>query len=355
VRRDAILRETWRDIVTGTARTATFALVFGFLVLAVVAADQAQVRRLVDEASEYREAGASILTLTAEGRIQGTACEDLATVPGVRAAGALAQEEEGLRVSTLPQSPMTLYSVTPGFPDVLGAETDGNGIVLSADAATSAGRAAGQSLPTTEGTTRVAGSYPYPPDGRRVGFGYAALDVTSSERLFDECWVDAWPLDDRLQPLLLTAVQPRADADADVQFSRLNTTLGTSFDGARAFEERLTSMVWAAGAVGALVVGFVSVRIRRVAIASALHTRVPRGSLAAILALETAAWVVPVAIVAVGATSVFAATAVGADRETTLLLTGRVLAPGVVSAFAGAALAFVTTRERHLFRYVKDR
>ncbi|RWZ55371.1 hypothetical protein ELQ92_15230 [Labedella populi] len=150
-------------------------------------------------------------------------------------------------------------------------------------------------------------------------------------------------------------MQPRADADADVQYSRLNTTLGTSFDGARAFEQRLTSMAWVAGAAGALVVGFVSVRIRRVAIASALHTRVPRGSLAAVLALETAAWVIPVAIVAVGATSVFAASGAAADRATTLLLTGRVVAPAVVWAFTGAALAFITTRERHLFRYVKDR
>lgn len=355
MKRRAILREAWRDTITGTARTATFALVLGFLVLGTVAADQAQVRRLVDDAARYREAGASILTITAEGRIRGDACDNLEALPGVSAAGALTQEEDGLRVSTLPQSPMTLYSVTPGFPAVLSAETDGNGVVLSADAMASAGRTPGDSLPTSDGTTRIAGTYAYPADGRRVGFGYAALDVTASERLFDECWVDAWPLDEHVQPLLLTAVQPRADADADVQLSRLNTTLGTSFDGAGAFAERLTSMVWAVAAGGALVIGFVSVRMRRVALASALHTRVPRSSLAAILTIETAAWVVPVAVVAVGATTVFAATGAAADRGTILLLSGRVLAPAVASAFVGAALGFATTRERHLFRYVRDR
>lgn len=355
MRAAAILREAWRDIVTGTTRTATFALAFGVIVAGAAAADQLTVRRLVDEAGQYRASGASIVTITAEGRVRGEACEALGHLPGVRAAGALRQEDDGLRLAALPQSPLTLYTVTPHLPDVLWAASDGNGLVLSADAAAASGRRAGDAVITAEGTSRVAGVYDYPADGRRVGFGYAALDVSAGPELYDECWVDAWPLDERIDALLLTVAQPSADADADVQLSRVNTTLGATFDGASAFSGRLTADAWLVALTGSLVVGYVSVRVRRVALASALHTRVPRRSLGAILALETCSWVVPVAIVVVSATSVFATTGPPEDRGTTFVLTLRVLAPAIAAAAVGATTAFIATRERHLFRYVKDR
>ena len=351
----AILREAWRDLVTGTTRVATFALAFAVLVVGMCAADQLTVRRLVDEAAQYRAAGASVVTIAAEGRIRGDACEALGDLPGVRAAGALRQEADGLRLSTLPQSPLTHYLVTPHLPEVLSARSDGNGLVLSADAATAVGRTVGDPVETLDGTSRIAGVYPYPSDGRRVGFGYAALDVSGAGGLYDECWVDSWPLDDHIEALLLTTVQPNADADADVQLSRLNTTLGTAFDGATSFHDRLTTDGWLGAAAVAAVIGYVSVRVRRVAIASALHTRVPRRSLVAIVALETAAWVLPVAALATAATLVFAATGAPEDRATTLLLSARVVAPAVAAAALGAVVALGLTRERHLFRYVKDR
>ncbi len=358
MRWSAIRREAWRDVVTGTARVGVLALVFGVVVGGLVVADQSAVRSLVDEAERYRAAGGSVVTITAEGRVRGEACEALGSLPGVRAAGALRQEDDGLRLATLPQSPLTLYSVTPHLPEVLSAATDGNGLVLSEDAAVSAGRTTGGALETTDGTTRLAGVYRYPSDGRRVGFGYAALDVVppdTSAALFDECWVDAWPVDERIEPLLLTALDPSSDADADVQLSRLNATLGVSFDGSTAFRDRLTSGAWGAAAAASAVIGFVSVRLRRIAVASALHTRVPRSALGAVLALETAAWVVPVLVAAFGVTAVAAALGPPGDRATTLLLTARIVAPSAVAVFLGAGAALALTRERHLFRYVKDR
>ncbi|RUR01108.1 hypothetical protein [Labedella endophytica] len=355
MRRGAILREAWRDIVSGTTRVGAFALVFGVLVTGLAAADQLTVRRIVDEAARYQSSGASVITIAAEGRVRGDACEALDALPGVRAAGALRQEPDGLRLATLPQSPVTLYTVTPHLSDVLRSSSDGNGIVLSADAVSASGRRVGDSIVTAAGTSRVAGVYPYPADGRRIGFGYAALDVSSSATLFDECWVDAWPPDEHLEALLLTAVQPSAAGDADVQLSRLNTTLGTTFDGVASFEERLTAHGWLVAIVAGLAIGFVSIRIRRVALASALHTRVPRTSLAAIVALETGAWVGPVVVVALAATAVLAATGDPSDRGTTLLLSARVVVPGAAAAFSGSTIALAVTRERHLFRYVKDR
>jgi hypothetical protein len=223
-------------------------------------------------------------------------------------------------------------------------------------AVAAAGRSLGDTLATAAGRTRVAGSYAYPADGRRIGFGYAALDVTRvDDAFFDECWVEAWPIDDHVEALLLTVVRPEAEDDADLELSRLNTTLGTTFDGAAVFDSRATSTAWAVAAGAALTIGYLSVRIRRVAIASALHTRVPRGALAAILALETAAWVLPVVVIAAAATAVFAATGEEADRNVTFLLTARIVAPAVTASVMGAGIAFLTTRERHLFRYVKDR
>ena len=84
----SITREAYRDTRSGTARAGTFGLVLALLLLALAAADLLAVRVITDAAERFRTSGASIVTLTAPDRIDGAACDALADIRGIRAAGA---------------------------------------------------------------------------------------------------------------------------------------------------------------------------------------------------------------------------------------------------------------------------
>jgi hypothetical protein len=210
----AIAREAWRNILSGTTRTLTFALVLGAVTVTLLCADQFAIRQIVDDANHFRASGASTLTLAAERKIDGAACESLNSLDGVTAAGAMRNVEPGIRASALPSSPIALTEVTAGFPRILTNEpVPGAGAILSSEAADTLGLSRGDTLETTHGATTVAGTFEYPDDGRRRGLGYAALVVTSSDDVFDECWVDAWPTMPNLAAVLLTTLTPSGPTD----------------------------------------------------------------------------------------------------------------------------------------------
>src|SRR6478609_8040471 len=88
VKLQAILREVWRDIASGTARTRGFALVAAVIVASSAAADLFAVHQLAEQAREFHRSGASTSILTMGAAIDGERCDSLARMPGVRAAGA---------------------------------------------------------------------------------------------------------------------------------------------------------------------------------------------------------------------------------------------------------------------------
>lgn len=356
MRISAILREVGRNIASGTARVVTFALLLGALSAGLTMADLTAVRALTDAAARYTASGASVATLTATGRIDGLACEALATIPGVRAAGALRSTEHGITPAALPSSAIPVMEVTPGFPRVVHAShTADTGVVISQQVRDALALEAGHPIVTTTGTAAVAGTYAYPDDGRRAGYGYAALVPVPADDAFDECWVDIWPTSQQT-PVLLQTTLRSASIDAELPaLSQLNTSLGREFDGARAFDERLTRFVPAIALVLGAGLGFVATRIRRVQHASALHAGMARPDLVAIAGLEVICWTAPAIVFSGAVVAVFAATGPAGDMVVATTLGARIAPFAVAGAFAGTLAALVTTRERHLFHYVKDR
>ena len=121
----AILREAWRNVTTGTAHVVAFTLLFTAATAGIAVLDLLAVRQITSAAYEYQNSGASVLTLVAEGRIDGVACAALSRLPGVRSAGALRAVNSDLIPAALPASGIPAFDVTPGVAE--GAARAGHG------------------------------------------------------------------------------------------------------------------------------------------------------------------------------------------------------------------------------------
>lgn len=354
----ALAREVLRNILTGTARVTVFGVALALVSSGLALADLASVRALEQQARAFQDAGASIITLVAPGRIDGRVCESLATLDGVRAAGAIRESKEQVRALALPGAPLQTKDVTVGFPALLTRnDPTGAGVVLVRNAADQLGLAPGDTLHTSSGEVRVAGVFDYPDDGRRTGLGYAALLPTVDAKPFDECWVDAWPAVPALPALIMTTVTPSTGArdEEAPALGQLNTRLGAALDGPTLFAARVTASVPLVALAAGLALGFLSVRLRRMQLASALHSRVRRSDLHLQVVLETGAWVLPAFAVGLAVCGFAVALGDPADHLTNAALALRVPVTCAAAALAGATLALTATRERHLFRYFKDR
>ena len=80
------------------------------------------------------------------------------------------------------------------------AKADVSGVWVPRDVAKDFRLAVGSALRTREGTTRVAGVFDWPNDGRDTRFAYAFIvPVSASASTFDECWVKRWPADGQME------------------------------------------------------------------------------------------------------------------------------------------------------------
>ncbi len=353
----AVLREVGRDIASGTARFGTFGALLALVVGALVLTDAATVAQQVSAAETFRSAGAATEVLTAEGRVDPAACDALADVPGVAAAGALRSAGGKVRISALPDAPVPAYDVSPGFARVLGSEDAGrSGVLLARELADALGASAGDTVATERGAVPIASVFDYPADGRRPGFGYAVLSVMSDRGPFDECWTSAWPQLTNLRGLLLTTLAPGGGGgDERPQVAQLNASLGSTFTGNAAFLSRPTGLATPAAAAIGAALGFLSVRLRRLQLASALHAGIARTDVLAIHLLETASWAIAATAIGLGTAAATTQLVPGADQRALLLTVAGIPLAAAAGVLVGAAAAGLTASERQLFRYFKDR
>lgn len=349
----ALLREIARNITSGTTRLGALVLVASLALTLVVLADVITISRTVQDAREYRDSGAAVMTLALPGRIDGRSCEALAEIPDVAAAGAMRAEGK-VSAATLPGEPLDHYVTTPTFARVLGADDRGVGVYVSADVESSLGSGP---LPIAERTVPIRGSYPYPADGRRAGFGWAVLSPTSADGIFDECWVLAWPQRSDLRQLLLATVTPAQGAASteQPQVSQLNTSHGMTFAGLAGYQNRITQ--YASGLavlVGALMAA-AAVWFRRVEIASNLHAGAQRGILLLQHLIEGVAWAVPAVAAAWMVGFVVAALNAPTELSSLAVRSLEIALAFAIGSLAGTALGFALVREGRLWRYVKGR
>jgi hypothetical protein len=135
----------------------------------------------------------------------------------------------------------------------------------------------------------------------------------------------------------------------------VNRSLGATYDANALYQSRPTRFALVACAAVGLVLGYVSVRRRRLEHAGALHAGQTRSAQVATSTLETVVWAAvgtAVSVVALRAVII----RVGAADLTAVFDVG-VRGPllGALCAVVGSMLAACLVRERHLFRYFKDR
>ena len=358
MRADAIVREATKDVLTGTARVLTLGLVYVCLIGILLLHELTSVIDLLDAADDYQARGANVHVVTAEGRIDGAACEALSADFGVDSAAVRALPGQ-LRVNIMQNVPLSQYAATPGIAAVLGVTATNGGPtpsgafvgspVLNEFGATTR-------LATNAGDIDIAGVYSYPDDGRREGYGYAVmLPEPVGEVAYDECWVRSWPEPANLNAMLSSVVLPAATADeGGPEFVQLNPSLGSSFDGASMFADRLSRFDGVAAVVFGAVLGFFAVRARRLELASARHAGVSTSALLRIQLLQHGVWLLLATAVLISFTLVAATT--HSDSLGSLLGLGlRVILLGVPGAVAGITIAVVSIREHALFAFFKER
>ncbi|MBN8882011.1 MAG: hypothetical protein J0H73_06820 [Salana multivorans] len=359
MRLEAILREARAGLASATARVAAVLGAALVLVLVTTGIDRLVTAQSVDRAFEFQARGGAVQVVSAPGGIDGSRCEGLSRLDGVSSAGALSHLD-GRRASAavLPDAPFALPRVTPAFVDVLGGRRPSAvGIVLSAELADATELVPGDALHlVVGGSTRpsptVVAILDVPADVHRAGLGYSALDVAPSSGVFDECWVEVWPPDPNLRPMLFLSVSQGASSEAPV-IEQLVPRLGDGTAIAGAYGERITRGAPALLLTGALALGFFSVRLRRTELSSARHAGVSAVDVLAVVLAETMVWASSVGLLAVAcSTAVMASVDQLANGARAGLVDAAVLVLGVI---VGATAGCLTVRERDFARYSRDR
>lgn len=360
MRARSVVSEAARNLATGTTRAALLALALASIVGALAYVDVRAAVDVLQGAAEYRASGSSVVVLEVPQGIDGTRCDALASASGVVAAGAIRQGEP-VRALAMPSSQVTVWEATPGVVNLV-ADTGGDiaatapgagGLWYSRDLAQALGARPGRPIETTAGTAATAGVYTWPDDGRTRTLGYAAMAPVAPTGVFDQCWVHAWPMDVNTAGLVYSAIDP-AKADQAI-VSRLNTALGADYDAPGLLSRRPTVYApWAAAVVG-FVLGYLAIRLRRLEFAAALHARVRKAHLAWQQTLEAIAWVAAGAAIAAAAVARAATTANPDPSDYAFLLGARTILAGSAAVLLGTLAGVAATRERHLFRYFKNR
>lgn len=355
MRASAIVGEAWRNLATGTARAGVLGLVTAVLTGALALLDVSAVVALQRQATDFREAGASVNVLAAEKQVSGQGCEALARVAGVRSAGAL-RTRPALTLSASPRSPLPAYEGTPALAAVLNlGGTTGLGVWVSRDLADRLAVRVGDRLPTTEGELTVAAIFDYPADGRDQRLVDAVVVPVASGAAFDECWATVWPSSKAATDLMRSALLPTTGVAKPASLALLNNGLGPSFDGATLLAGRPTGPLGFLGAGLTVVLGFVAARLRRLEFASALHAGQSKAAQLALAGLEAFAWGVGAALLAVASVYLGAVLWAPAEPRVVAGLGLGLLAATPLAAVVGTLLGVLPTRESHLFRYFKDR
>ncbi len=358
----SILREAGLNIAAGTTRAALFAAVLAVIMVVLGGAEIATIANIDHQAVEFRQTGGSTLIYRMKNGINAGACDSFRTMSGVTAAGAIRQRDTGEVATALPTQEIPSFEISPGFGNfqALGNVRNGDGVLISEDLSNTLGARAGQALRLVSGKPHVGGIFAYPADGRQPGYGYSILTPTDTNTRYDECWVEAWPISDRLLAILPTSLLPGAVSTTSPgtqgpQLQQLNASHGAHFDGATLFDNRITRFAPILATIIGIALGFVSTVRRKLELAAARHAGVTFPAQALQIAAETVTWAAIATVIALPViTSLITLEATTAAASLGLFAAGIILS-AAPAAVVGAIAGTLLIRERHLFAYFKSR
>lgn len=361
-----MLSEALRNVGSGTSRAV---LLFLIALVAGTALGGCEAASVIgqESAAFTRVAALANADAVVGGTVDGASCDALSQGESAAfaASGALRASDELTMLSTPGQS-LASYEVTPGLLELIAAndaanggeaslQADATGIWVSQELAADFGFAVGSEVATDKGTSRIAGIFAWPNDGRDTRFGYAFLvPAAASGATFTECWATQWPhSDDDSQLLYATLKVGESPVQAGVM--AVNKGFDAHYDAAGEYLGRATRwMPWIAAALG-IAIGIASVRQRRLELAGALHVGESRASLLATLCAETLLWGTLATLSSALLLAGYCARS--APVEPLAAFAGAVRSP--LALFAGILLATLVSaacvRESQLFRLFKQR
>ena len=354
MRFSSILSEAARNLRAGASRGLSLAVLLALSVGALAVADVRGVASVLSQSQEYRESGASVWIVEAQAGVVGSRCESLALLAGVTASGATRDGLE-VRASTLPSLRLATVEATPGLLGILNLNPLSGGVALPETLASDLGRPTGLLL--TDGRlAAVSGEFSYPDDGRIPTLEYSVLLPVAASGSFDACWAEFWPSSSEVtETLSFSLDSPEGVGDSGIVFKQFNPTLGDSLDEAALVGARPTKSVIYGAALAGLIIGGVSVRTRRLELASARHAGVSATSIALQIGVETAFWAAAGALIATPVVWVAARNGIPGLESSVWAIGLRSLAVAAASSIASACFSTLLIRERHLFKYFKGR
>jgi len=353
VRLRSLLGESRRNVATSLLRSAIHGAVLAAIIAATALLDTFTIAGLERQAEAFRAAGGATRVLSSPDAVDRARCESLPGTAGFAGSGSLTQRES-IALLEPGSSAIPVFEVSPGLASRLGiADTGRGGVYLTTTFATELGADRGTRLMTRDGSVTVLGTFaPGPRDGAAARLSSALVSIVPATGTAGECWADTWPAGRDRDPLLLTALSPDAPSK-ETSIDPLNPVVGQEFSGASAFVERTSRFAPAAAAVGALLLGVVYARARRLELAASLHAGASR-------AFVTGTLLVEAALVALPALAIAALTyglAVLAVEGASTLLSAPAL-PAVTAAamfVVGVGAAASAVRESDLFALFKAR
>ena len=348
----SILSEAIRNVNSGTTRAVLAAAALLVILAGTVLQDALAVQHVFIDQRAVRTGGGATHIVAAPAGINGQQCLALRGLKGVVGTIALREVPARLDLLAYPHSKPALYDVAGGLAEVLDAHPSGPpGVWLSEVMATRFGSGP---LAMADGSSAVvAGTFPYPDDGRNSQLASAALQPVPPFGRFDACWVTIWPHDDASLALLDTAIVPGTE---NATRQQLNPTFGTPTPTITLLRTRSTRWLPIVGAAISAALGYTMIRTRRIELSLGQHLGVHGWQQRIQLGLETLCWAVPAS--ALATTVALAITTAHTTAPETRWLLIHILvgvAACLIATLTGSLAATLTIVERMLYTWTKDR
>jgi hypothetical protein len=350
----AILGEAWRNLATGTTRALLFAVLLAVTGTTLAFADVLAISDLRVRAEQFRDTGASIRTLMTEGNIDPASCDAIVAHGPINAAGAIGATDP-VTITVIPGNPIPAFAVTPGLASVLNlTSTAPTGAWVSEQLAATLNAQPGTVLPTNRGDLTIGGTFPWPDDGRDSRLGYALLIPSSTAARLDECWAIVWPSSPEADSTLRTAAAVQPGSRDALTLSQVNKNYGVAFDGSGEYGARLTQRAWIIAGAVAVLLGYAATRTRRLQHAASLHAGARKTTVLATALIETFVWALGGIIITVAALALLCVQD-PASFTPVFRTSAKYVALALPASLIGAMAATLGIKERHLFRFFKDR
>lgn len=351
-----VLGEARRNLQSGVGRSSILVVLLVGLAVVTVLVPQLALTHANARAMAFQDSGAATLIVQAEGSVDGAQCETFGALPNVTAAGAVREQREGARLSLLPSTTVRYFEASPQFAAVLNATQTGAGVLLSDEVADATGWNPGDALLIDgHGRTPAAGTFSYPDDGRVAGFAFSLIgEVPATLDLFDECWITIWPQNQEIESLASIVVDSddAATSTTGPTLIQANSSLGARFTAEN--EEMIWNYAGVAGAFLAAATMIFHIRGRRLELASAQHVGVRRADQFAIMISETIL-ISLAALIVISPAAVYLSSVIPSIADSLGWHAVRGASMFLAGTTAGTVIGLLGIRERHLFRYFRER